>query len=375
MNFAFHSPPKWQFGSGAIAKLGTLASELGARRALVVTSAGMVGRPILAEALRALEGARLSHRVFAEIPPDPPISVVDECRAALGSFAADCVIGLGGGSAMDAAKLAAMLAANGGALNDYFGVDRVPRRGLPTLMVPTTAGTGSEVSPDAVVVDRDAGTKRAVKDHKLIPDAALVDPDAVQTLPARVAAISGVDALTHAIEAFTSRQASPLSDAMAREALARIRIHLYDAVTGEGHKCRAARAELALAASLAGLAFANAGTAAIHACAYPLSGMFGVPHGEANGLMLAPVTAFNLEASSKYAEIAAIFGVALRELPEALRRSVGEVGLPTRLRDVGVSADAIPEMARVVLPDERHLSANPRSVELADLERLFADAL
>jgi alcohol dehydrogenase class IV len=237
-------------------------------------------------------------------------------------------------------------------------------------MVPTTAGSGSEVSQEAVVTDLSAGTKFAVKDPKLVPTCAIVDPMATATCPSNLTAICGMDALTHALEAFTARDANAITDMYALKAVALLLQDLPQAVASGNNSD--ARLSAALGALLAGQAFNITGTAAVHACGYPLSGLYGIPHGAANALMLPHVIAFNAETCAKYEQLYPVFGTPT--IGATLGEIVQRIGLPTRLRDVGVERKSIHRLATIAAKDERHLSANPRAMTIAELESIFEKA-
>lgn len=364
-----HLPAVIRFGAGMLAAAGEEVRRLGAEDALLLTSVQMPERPAFRTLLHSLEAARVRVRVHARIPAEPGEADLEVARAAAGATPR-VIVGLGGGSVLDVAKLVALLATNGGRVDQYYGVHRVPRPGLPTVLLPTTAGSGSEVSQDAVLTDRREGTKRAVKDPKLVAACALVDPEATWTCPPDVTASSGLDALTHAIEALTGTRAGPLSDVPALKAIALLAEHLPRAVRDGGDG--PAREALALGATLAGMAFNATGTAAVHACGYPLSGRFGLAHGTANALMLPHVVAFNQPVSPKHRLLEAALHTS--DVPEALRRLVARTGLPTRLRDAGVDREALPELAALAATDRRHLDVNPRPVGLADLRELYEQA-
>lgn len=365
-----YTPPIIQCGMGSIAAISAEAQRFSAKSAFLVTSTGMPGRPVFAALKASLAAAGVDVTTWAQVPAEPGTADLDAALGASAVQAPDIVVGLGGGSAMDIAKLVAILHTNPGPVHQYFGSDHVPLPGLPTIMVPTTSGSGSEVSREAVLTDRAAGTKFAVKDWKLTPASAIVDPQATATCPPTLTAISGLDALTHAIEAFTAQRANIVTDMYALQAVALMREHLTQCVANGDDLD--ARLGMALGALLAGLAFSVTGTAAVHACGYPLSGIYGIPHGAANALMLPYVVAFNEETCIKYAQIHTIF--ATSDLPATLRDLVQTVGLPTRLRDAGVERKAIPRLAAIAIADRRHLDANPRPVTVADLEIIFERA-
>lgn len=366
---SLHRLPRIELGRGVLRQAGPILRELGHRRILLVTTCGMPARPAAVELLDNLADAGLEVSLFDRTPAEPGETVLAEAVALARRQPVDAVVGFGGGSALDLAKLAAVLAVDPRGVEELYGIGRVGRRGLPTLMIPTTAGSGSEVSQDAVLTDRDAGTKRGVKDPNLVPDVALVDPATTDSCSAAVTAASGLDALCHAIEAWTNRRANPLCDLYAERAIRLVRRHLEAAVEGASTAARDGMAEASL---LAGLAFSPVGTGAVHACGYPLSGMWGLAHGLANSLMLPSIVAFNQPATEQKVErLREIFET--DDLPEALRQLARRAGAPTRLRDAGVERDSIHRMAAIAALDRRHLAANPRSMDAGDLERVFTE--
>ncbi|MCB1058071.1 MAG: iron-containing alcohol dehydrogenase [Acidobacteria bacterium] len=369
MTLSFHRVPRIELGRGASLLAGTILRDLGYRRVLLVTTTGMPERPGAKALLDHLAAAEIEVALFAGTPAEPGETVLEEAVATARRDRVEAVVGLGGGSALDVAKLAAVLAVDSRRIGDLYGIARVGRRGLPTLMIPTTAGSGSEVSQDAVLTDRAAGTKRGVKDPALVPDVALVDPALTDSCSASVTAASGLDALCHAIEAWTNRAANALCDLHAERSIRLVRRHLEAAVLGTSQEARDGMAEAAL---LAGLAFSPVGTTAVHACGYPLSGMWGLSHGFANALMLPSIVAFNRPAvEAKTERLREIFEA--DDLTDALRQLLGRVGAPTRLRDAGVERTSIPRMAAIAARDQRHLAANPRVMDPGELERVFLE--
>ena len=284
-------PASILLGCGSTVRAGEAVRRLGGRRAFVVTTPGMAGRPVFSLLGDSLEGEGVAMAVWSRTPAEPGVVDLEEAVAAARTADPEVVVGLGGGSALDLAKLTAMLLVNGGEAGAYYGTGRVPSAGLPTVMLPTTAGSGSEVSQDAVLTDRKAGTKRGIKDLKLVPACAIVDPDSTCTCPPALTAASGLDALCHAVEALANPRADGVSDLYALEAVRLIVAHLPAAV--DAGEDRAAREGMARGAMLAGLAFSPVGTGGVHACGYPLSGLWGLSHGLANGIMLPHVVAFN----------------------------------------------------------------------------------
>ncbi len=378
--FVFDTTPSVIFGAGAVARIGEIArARLGAR-ALVVTDAGLVRAGLVAPALAALEAAGVTVAVFDAVVADPPEAVVTAAVAAARAHEADAVIGLGGGSSLDVAKLVALIARSGERLADIYGVGLAKGPRLPLLLAPTTAGTGSEVTPISIVTTG-AHEKRGVVSPLIIPDVALLDPDLTLGLPAPVTAATGVDAMVHAIEAYTSASPNnnPVSRALAREALRLLGANIRRAVH-EGSD-REARAAMLIGSMLAGQAFANSPVAAVHALAYPLGGHFGIPHGLSNALVLPHVLRFNAPACGRlYAEIARD---ACPDLPPeadadafvaGITRLCADVGLPPRLREAGVPWDAIAMLAEDAMKQTRLLVNNPRPVTLADARAIYEAA-
>ncbi|MDF1503537.1 iron-containing alcohol dehydrogenase [Roseisolibacter sp. H3M3-2] len=380
--FTFDTPPRLVCEDGAALRLGALARELGMRRPLVVTDRGLLDAGVLAGPLDAL-GEAADVALFADVRADPPQDTVEAAAAMARDRGADGVIGLGGGSSLDTAKLAALLARSGESLADVFGVERARGPRLPLIQVPTTAGTGSEVTPIAIVTTP-THEKVGVVARVLHADVAVLDATLTVGLPARVTAMTAVDAMVHAIEAYTSRRRkNVLSDTLAVRALALLSRHLPRAVA-DGADLDARRA-LLQGAALAGMAFANAPVAAVHALAYPLGGHFGVPHGLSNALVLHQVLAFNLPAADRmYAELApslrATGSAAARPatgqaLLDGLAELTAALPLERRLREVGVAADDLPMLARDAMQVQRLLVNNPRDVTYDDALAIYRAAL
>ncbi|SCY28202.1 iron-containing alcohol dehydrogenase [Microvirga guangxiensis] len=378
--FTFNTAPSLVFGSGSIARIGEIAARhLGPRIALV-TDAGLVRAGLLEKALYALEEAGLAVDVFDGVVADPPEAIVQAAVAKAKAFDARAVIGFGGGSSIDVAKLVALLARSGEDLPEIYGVGVAKGPRLPLLAVPTTAGTGSEVTPISIVTTG-AHEKKGVVSPLIIPDIALLDPDLTLGLPPHVTAATGVDAMVHAIEAYTSMSANnnPVSKALAKEALHLLGRNIERAVHhGQDVEARAA---MLLGSMLAGQAFANSPVAAVHALAYPIGGHFGVPHGLSNALVLPHVLRFNASACERaYAELAPhafpeLEGDASADtFVEALAAMCGKVDLPPRLRDVGIPQDTLPMLAEDAMKQTRLLVNNPRPLLLADARAIYEAA-
>jgi alcohol dehydrogenase class IV len=377
--FSFNTASSIVFGAGSAARLGEIAAERLGRRVLLVTDRGLVAAGLVAPAVASLEQAGCTVAIYDKVIADPPESVVLEAVDSGNKLAADAVIGLGGGSSLDVAKLAALLLKSGERLVDIYGVGQVRGKRLPLLLSPTTAGTGSEVTPISIVTTG-AHEKKGVVSPVLLPDIALLDPELTYGLPAPVTAATGVDAMVHAIESFTSTSANrnPISAALATEALRLLAANIAAAVHRGDHE---ARGRMLLGSMLAGQAFANSPVAAVHALAYPIGGHYGIPHGLSNALVLPAVLEFNLpEAESAYAELAPHAFPDLAQEPPASRAAAfirrltalsSELGLPPRLRDVGIPAGAVPMLAREAMKQTRLLVNNPRPLEEADAAAIY----
>ena len=380
--FEFRTVPSIQVEWGGAKRLGEmLAARHGGRRVLVVTDAGLVKAGLLAPVLAGLEAQGFRATVFDEVVADPPEAVLLNCVRQGREAGAEIVLGLGGGSSLDVAKLAAVLLVAEQELSQIYGIGKVTGSRLPLVLVPTTAGTGSEVTNISILTTGET-TKMGVVAPQLYADAVLLDAELTLGLPALHTAATGIDAMVHAIEAYTSRhKKNPLSDALAREALRLLGGNLL-AACRDGRD-RAAREAMLLGAMLAGQAFANAPVAAVHALAYPLGGHYHVPHGLSNALMLGPVLRFNARAAAPlYAELDTVLngpgagGSEERALHfvDSMQRLMDGSGAPRRLRDVGVTDNSLAMLAADAMKQTRLLVNNPVEVTEADALALYREA-
>ncbi|MFK3667928.1 iron-containing alcohol dehydrogenase [Ochrobactrum teleogrylli] len=382
-NFIFNTTPSIVLQTGGLAKIVDIAGHLLGKRVVIVTDKGLRKLGLLTPATNALEQAGIAISIFDDVQADPPESNVLALKDQIVAHEATGVLAIGGGSSMDVAKVAALLAKSGETLNDIYGVNiaRGPR--LPLVLVPTTAGTGSEVTPISIITTG-ASEKKGVVSPLLLPDMAILDADLTVGLPAAVTAATGIDAMVHAIEAYASASANnnPLSRSLARNALQLLGANIRTAVFEGGN--RDARAAMLLGSLLAGQAFANSPVAAVHALAYPIGGHFHVPHGLSNALVLAHVLRFNLpEASYIYAEIAAdvfpeLSTVSAEKRAEAFVEKLAdlsrELGVPQTLREVNITEDDLPLLARDAMKQTRLLVNNPRKVTEADALAIYKAA-
>jgi alcohol dehydrogenase class IV len=363
--FAFRTVPHIHTGIGASGQVAQIAAALleNGNRVFLVTDKGVRGLGLTDAAVAGLESANCTVAIYDDIQADPPESIVLDAARAARSFRADLVVGLGGGSTMDTSKLVAALLASPQPLAEMYGVDQLTGPRAPLVLIPTTAGTGSEVTPISVITVGET-TKMGVNDPALYADIAILDAELTIGLPPAITAATGIDAMVHAIEAYTSRPAkNPISDALARTALKTLQSHIERACA-DGSDIEA-REQMLLGALQAGQAFANAPVGAVHALAYPLGGIFHVPHGLSNSLMLPPVLAFNaVAAEAQYAELAAALGLAPTSaaLIDEMKRIAGAVKIETRLSQVGISHDDLPRLAEDAMKVTRLLVNNPREM-------------
>ena len=358
---------------GASRRLAELCRERGALRVLIVTDPGISKLGLLDEVLPGFARTELTVEVFDQVVADPPEAILLAAVEQAKALKAQLIVGFGGGSSMDVAKLVALLAHPdcGQELSQIYGVGNARGQRLPLILVPTTAGTGSEVTQISIITTGET-TKMGVVSPLLLPDLALLDAELTLGLPPAVTAATGIDAMVHAIEAYTSAlKKNPLSDLLAREALRLLAANLDEVVHNGGN--REARQAMLLGSCLAGQAFANAPVAAVHALAYPLGGHFHIPHGLSNALVLPHVLGFNGNAAAPlYAELAPLVlgeqlraGSALQQTEQligALADFSVRSGLPTRLRDAGVPQDMLPTLARDAMQQQRLLVNNPREM-------------
>jgi alcohol dehydrogenase len=320
---------------------------------------------------------------FDGVEPDPSYEIASKAADLVREAGSDLVLGIGGGSSLDIAKVASILITNTGPVSSYFGVDMVPVPGLATILVPTTAGTGSEVTPIAILSDYQEKLKKGIVSPYLFPSVALLDPELTVGLPAAVTAATGMDALIHAVEAYTSRNSTSLTDMFALEAM-RLLFGNIRTAFADGSNLHA-RARMLEGSLLAGIAFANAGVTAVHAFAYPIGAEFHIPHGVANSIMLAPVMEFNtLGNLPKFARLAEVFGQNTCNLTERqaafgavdeLRTLASDLKIPKSLSEFGVKKEDIPGLAQGVMKVTRLLANNPRELNARDAEEIYRRVL
>ncbi|GGD27433.1 alcohol dehydrogenase [Microbacterium faecale] len=388
-------PARVHFGYGARAQIPALLSAHGTR-VFALVDPFLIGTELLDEVLTAAQSADLTVEVCADVQPELPVASLDEVAARARAFAPDAILAIGGGSALDAAKLVALLLAHGGPLSRFYGENAVPGAITPVVAAPTTAGTGSEVTPIAVVTDPDRALKVGVSSPHLVPVAAVVDPTFTLDAPANVTAFSGIDALVHAVESYTAaaREANwtdtlpvfigrnVLTDPLSLAAIEKLGTWLPTAVADPSD--RRAREEVALGSLLAGIAFGSTGTHLSHALQYPIGAETGTPHGLGTGLML-PYVLDAVRADPAVTERLAVVGSALgspaddiasraNDAIAAVARINRQIGVPTSLADIGITRDQLPRIAELALASERLVTISPAPVTMAMLGELLERA-
>ncbi|MGV8894503.1 MAG: iron-containing alcohol dehydrogenase [Burkholderiaceae bacterium] len=383
MSFEFNTVPHIISELGAATRLGAIVAEYfpTLRHALIVTDAGFARTGLLDAPAASLRAAGISVQLYTDVLADPPEALILQAVKQVRQHPVDIVIGLGGGSSMDVAKLIAALYSGEQTLSNMYGIGNITSRRLPLMQMPTTAGTGSEVTPISIVTTG-ATTKMGVISPVLYADMAILDAALTVGLPAKTTAATGIDAMVHAIEAYTSRhKKNPLSDMLARQALTLLSRNIIAACTNGNDL--AVRQNMLLGAMLAGQAFANAPVAAVHALAYPIGGIFHVPHGLSNALVLPHVLRFNaLAAAAEYAELAEIVTPGMlgseearsQGLIAAMQQIAAEAGIETRLQQVGISNIDFDRLADAAMLQTRLLANNPREVTRQDAYAIYSAA-
>lgn len=378
----FHFKTEIFVKNGAAREVGSIAKDMGANRYLMVIDPAIKDNGLAAPAIQSLDKAGVQGEIFSDIEAEPYLDGAEQAAVIGRDQDADIVIGLGGGSAMDTAKAASALITNGGNAEDYVGLNLLKKPGLKTIMIPTTAGTGAEVTFTAVFTNRQTKAKGGINSDFLFPDVAVLDPELTLTCPPMVTAYTGMDALTHAIESLSGKASTPFTTSLGLEAVRLISGNLRRAVyNGEDIQ---ARENMLIGSLLGGMALADAGVGAAHALAYPLGGNYRIPHGLANAVMIPYVMDYNLPAAiESYALIARSMDLCYeisrpRDLAEMAVGLVMElcedIGLPTTMRELDVPESDIPELAPIAMKVARPLDNNPRFVSEKDAIRIYDSA-
>jgi alcohol dehydrogenase class IV len=379
----FVSPKKIYHGAGSLYKLEDILRELNTQSVFLLTDPILKELGVIKPLLQILEKQKIKVHLETNVVPEPPLEVGNQVINEIRKSQPELVIGIGGGSALDLAKAAAVLAENEGLIEDYLnlsGGKKLKNKGLPKVLIPTTSGTGAEVTDIAVFSLEDS--KDVITHEYLLADYAIVDPSLTFTLPPRVTAASGIDAFTHALEAFTSINSTPLTDTMALEAMRKIVGNIRNAVWNGQNK--AAREQMSLGSLMAGLSFFNAGVAGVHALAYPLGGLFKIPHGESNAVLLPYVYDHIWPAClDKMVKVAEVFnlptlGKSDREIAQHVVKSlldlVKDVGLPTTLSAYDIHREDITRLAENGVKQKRLLNRSPKQLTLESIEQVYLNA-
>jgi len=379
----FQTVPRIVFGVNCTENLGKEIKQIGATRVAIITDPGLVEVGIDQPVIEALKNENIESCLFKEVEPDPRIETANKAAAFVKEHKADLIVGLGGGSAMDIAKAAAVICTNPDPIETYSGINLVPKPGLPVVLIPTTAGTGSEVTSISVLSNTEKKIKAGVVSDYMFARCAFLDPALTVKLPPPVTASTGLDALVHAMESYVGKRASFITEPLAFSAMEMIAKYLRRAYA-DGSDIEA-RSGMLQGSLLAGLAFANTQTGAAHACSHSLGAFFHIPHGIATALMLPAVMKFNcIAATEKFSNIASAFGENIEGLSpiEAANRSVDavvrlieDIGFQLGLENYGVTESDIPALTDgAILPAARLWNNNPRSATKDQVAQIFRDS-
>ncbi|MCM3585934.1 iron-containing alcohol dehydrogenase [Mesobacillus maritimus] len=367
-------------GKGATGKINEELKRLGVHNPLIVTDEILVNLKVVNQITEFLQD--LSYGIFSGVQPEPEIHLVEDCKVMFLAGNHDGLIAVGGGSAIDIAKAVSAYATFDGKIEDLFGTDLVPAKGAPIIAIPTTAGTGSEVTNISILSDTEAQLKKGIVSDYLLPDVAIVAPEMTVTMPKSVTAASGIDALVHAIEAYISVYASPITDSLALGAMKMIGKYLPKAYADPNHI--EAREQMATASLMAGMAFGNAGVGAVHALAYPLGGRYHIPHGVSNALLLPYVMEWNkIACREKFRDIAEALGAKTVGLSDVEATNVAvatmqnlcqTVNIPKGLHHFQIPQEDIRSMAEDAAQITRLLKNNPRVLSVDEIEQIYQSA-
>ncbi|MDD3655814.1 MAG: iron-containing alcohol dehydrogenase [Atribacterota bacterium] len=380
--FSILTPSKILIGNNSIENIGEEATKLGANKVLIITDIGIVQAGIIDRIKNILENNNLVVGIFDRVEPEPHAKVVYDCVKEMEGGNYNLLVGIGGGSVIDVTKGVSVLVTNGGKLNDYYGFDKLRKPGLKKIQIPTTAGTGSEVTNVSVLIDENE-EKVVIYSPYLFADLAIVDPILTLSMPPKITGHTGMDALCHAIESYTSLDANIFTDTISFKAISLIGRSLRKAVF-QGDKDVASRYNMSIASLFAGISFSIAGCNAVHALGLALGGKYHIPHGLSNALMLPSVIEFNLPGNyEKFKNIAAALGEQVdgfsiiesaSKTVSAIRRLSEDIGIPQRLRATGVSKEHIEELSKIAVKAERLLVHNPRKLNLEDIIKIYHNA-
>ena len=378
----FYSPTKVILGVNTTAQVAQEAKQFGGSRILIVTDPGVVSADLISPIESSLKSGEIDYVLYDGVEPEPPSRVIDQGAAIYRSEGCDLILGVGGGSSLDVAKGIAILAVNKGKILDYCGIDQVPQNGAPMILMPTTAGTGSEVTRVLVMTDEEQNTKNVVFTPYALANVAIIDPMLTLSMSSAVTADTGLDAMVHAIETYVSMNATVFSDILAERAIQLIAGYLPKA-WAKGSSIDA-RYHMSLAATLAGMAFGSGGLGAVHALAYPLGTEYHMTHGRTNAIMLPHVMRYNIPGSpEKYARIAEFMGKdlegytmmeAAEEAVEAIRELLDTIDVASQLNAYGIAESDMPKLVAGAMKQARLFVPNPRDLSEADVTSIYKAA-
>lgn len=379
-DFSFKVPQTIEFGMGSLNKLPEILKLNDSENVIVISDRGLEKIGVVKKVVNIIEASGLKHTEFLDVLPNPTVEIVNKAVEVYKECGATSIIALGGGSPMDVAKAVAALVKYGGKVHDYVGMQKVPGPVVPIIAIPTTAGTGSEVTASSVITDEETHFKMSIVSHMLLPQYAILDPELIMTAPASIAAACGIDAFIHALEAYLSTFASPYTDAMAEKAMELIGAHIRRFVANRQDS--EAACAMMLGSTFAGMSFAWARLGNVHAMSHPVSGFFHVAHGVANAILLPTVLEYNMLADNgRYEKIynyistekSPISHFKPMMLVEEIRKLNKELGIPENLREVGVTEDKFEAMA-IDAMKSGNVAANPRHTNQNDMIELYRKA-
>jgi alcohol dehydrogenase class IV len=382
-NFEYHSKTKITTGANAASDIGNQLQQHGSTCPLLVTDGNLYELGVLDPIINSLDAKRVDHAVFDGVVPNPKAKTFDAAVSQFAEQDCDSIVAVGGGSSIDSGKAISILVDHGGEISDYYGGDNVPGPiSIPVATVPTTAGTGSEVTPAAVVSEDEE--KKPIISEEIFPNFAVLDPTLLESLPPHITAATGMDALTQSIMPYLSSGANPVTDAIAIESVRMIAENLPKATAGESLN---AYANMQIATSMGGMVFVNAGLGLVHAMSHPVGGYFDTPHGITNAIILPHVLRYNrIAREKKYVDLAKAMGAetddlstqeASFELIHAVEHLIEDLGLPNRLRDIGVEEEALPKLAEATMIQDgskRLVELNARVATEDDVLGIFEQA-
>ncbi|MDT8858908.1 iron-containing alcohol dehydrogenase [Alkalihalobacillus sp. MEB130] len=376
----FQTAKRIVLGDGVIKNIGDqLGMFEGTKHVLLVTSPSVIRNKHIEVIGEQLDQLSISYQVINDITPEPTVEQIESIQEQLSEESFDLMIGIGGGSVLDATKLFSVLQTNKIPLKEMIGIEKVPQKGIPMILIPTTSGTGSEVTPNSIVTIPEEELKVGIVSRHFLPDLVLLDPSLTITLPKKVTAATGMDAFTHAFESFISNKANPISDMYALESMRLISGSVIQAYE-DGSNLQA-RQDMLLGSVYGGMALTSAGTAAVHALAYPLGGKFHIAHGEANSMLLPHVTQFNLDhIEDRMATIARTIGIADQTVSahDAANRLIEQIvewtkalNIPQDLKEFGVKKEDVPALAEAASKVTRLMNNNPKKATVSDIEKIY----